>query len=271
MGNDNMKIGPFARDLAERITQIKNQLIEQADSIIDVRCTVPDGYVEIPNEQPQNDLRLNEIKETAIDSILSGALPAGLATLAITFHAPAAVVVLLSGAGGVAAGFIQNTRKADQLSFSDLNLEKLNLQMLTSQDIDFEVSVNSQKKQELSEQVQKKIDSLCIEIAELEHRLEDIHDVALDKAFGRWVQNFLMYAKCHQEDRKLQNLRDDLINHLANMHIHVYDEVYLNDDGLPDVPIQDFLFDGREGDEYTQVTRPAVYSDKSILARGEIK
>ena len=129
----------------------------------------------------------------------------------------------------------------------------------------------AEKKEKVLEETKKQIDSLCSEIAGIEQRLNDTLDVRINKEFGQWVQNFLLYAAAHEDDRSLQNLRDSLIVLLANMHIQVYDEVQLNEKGKPDVPKQGYLIDSRKGDEYTRVVKPAVYSDKSILVRGEIQ
>lgn len=266
-----LKLGSLGRDVSEAVSEIVTQVIENADTLVNVRCDVPKGYVRIPDSAHKN-AHLSEPRDLS-DKVklgLSAALPAGLTALASAFSAPTAVVVILSGAGGIAGSFIQNTINADNMRISDLKLQELNLNELTAQDIAVRLKVDENKKQDLEKKVQKKINSLCLEIAEYETKANEKHDIAVDKAFGEWVQNFLVYADSNPDNRKLQLMRDELINRLARMKIHVYDEVVLDENGRPDIPIQDYLIDSREGEDYQKVLRPAVYSDRSILARGEI-
>ena len=53
--------------------------------------------------------------------------------------------------------------------------------------------------------------------------------------------------------------------------MHVYDVVVLKEDGTPDVPKPDYLVDNSpDRKTYTRVSRAAIFSDKMVLARGEI-
>lgn len=96
------------------------------------------------------------------------------------------------------------------------------------------------------------------------------YDVTMDRRFGEWVQSFLMRTRDTQ-DRAMARLHDSLLDRLDSMRIHVYEELTLNSSGEPDVPFEDYLIDAREGEEYHEVLRPAVYSDRSLLARGKVK
>ena len=96
------------------------------------------------------------------------------------------------------------------------------------------------------------------------------HDVTTDQKFGEWVQRYLVLCRT-QNNPQMMRMAGELISRLASMKILVYAEVELNEDGKPDVPDQEYLADARSGKEYTEVTRPAVYTKNGLLARGEIR
>lgn len=271
-GKKELQLGSFGHDVLDEVNGIVTQVLEKADTIVSAECDIPEGYVRIPDKFPEKEMRLRESTDRTdkVKMALSAVLPAGLTALASAFNAPAAVVVILSGAGGVAGSFIQNTADVHSMRMSDLDLQELNLDQLTVSDIRVRTVVDEQKKQDLKDAAQGKIDLLCSEIVEYETKMNDRHDIAVDKTFGEWVQGFLMYADSRPDDRRLQLMRDELINRLARMKIHVYDEIVLDKDGRPNVPIQDYLIDSREGEGYEKLLKPAVYSDRSLLARGEI-
>ena len=268
----NLQLGHLGRDISDTVNTIVDQILSSSDAIVSAECEIPDGFVKIPDKSAGKDLQIHRSRGTCekVGAALSAALPAGLAALALAFNAPSAVVVILTGTGGVAGSFIQHTTNAGRMQLDDLNLQQLELFRLTPGDVKVRLTVDEEKKQALEADAKRKIDSLCAEIAEYEKKVSETHDIAVDKAFGEWAQSFLMYADSHPEDRKLQLMRDELVNRLARMRIHVYDEVTLNEEGKPDVPIQDYLIDSRESEQYKKVLRPAIYSDRSILARGEI-
>lgn len=96
------------------------------------------------------------------------------------------------------------------------------------------------------------------------------YDVTMDRRFGEWVQSFLKNTRdC--EDRALARMRDNLLDRLELMKINVYDELKFNAAGKPDVPFEDYLIDAREGERYTELVQPAIYSDRCLLARGKVK
>ena len=97
------------------------------------------------------------------------------------------------------------------------------------------------------------------------------HDVTKDQAFGQWIQKFYVYAVRHGEERSIQAMKEELTDLLASMGITVYDEIILNEMGLPDLPDENYYIDEREGENFTRVKRPVVYSRNRLLAQGTLK
>ncbi len=275
MENDSVKnYGPVTQDVYNAVLKIINAAYDSSGLIVEPSCIIPDGYVKIPTGAPTPIKRTHDSNDVAdkIKTALCSVLPAGLTALGLAFNAPVVVIVAISAAGGVAGSFIQKTSNNQDMIFSNLKLQNVDLEKLTADKIQVKLTENEEKKQELLSTSVLNLDTICAELSAYEKRMADRHDIERDKNFGEWIQKFLMYAANNEQDRKLQNMRDELISHLALMKIHVYDEVQLREDGKPDIPIQDYLYDKRVGkdDEYSKVSRPAVYSDRAILARGEI-
>ena len=149
-------------------------------------------------------------------------------------------------------------------------LEKLQPEKLKPEDVKAKISTNEDEAEKFLEEFYREIEKLSQEISDFENAANAKHDIAQDRRFGDWVQRFLIFADKHPEDRAIQKLRDNLIEVLATMRIYVYDSVELKEDGTPDVPRADYLIDNSKDKKYTRVSRPAVYSDKLSLARGEI-
>lgn len=275
MENDSVKdFGPITRDIYNAVSEIINSAYEQSISIIDSNCSIPDGYVKIPSKMPKRRKLPSNTTEVSdkVKDALCAVLPAGLSALGLAFDAPAVAVIVMTGAGGIASSFIQKTGRSRDMDLSDLHLDNIDLEKLTQEKIDITIKINQNRKQKLLTDSNKKLQKVCSEISAYEEKNNKKHDIEIDKEFGEWVQQFLMYTEDNQDDRKLQNIRNVLIHCLSSMNIHVYDEVQLREDGKPDVPIQDYLYDKRENHEaeYKEVSRPAVYSDCALLARGEI-
>lgn len=272
--NSARDYGPITRDICDAVREIINSAYDQSSSIIETKCKVPEGYVRIPNDVSEKQKQLTKSTEVAdkVKEALCAALPAGLATLGLAFNAPAVAVIVMTGAGSVASSFIQRTGSAKDVTISNLHLENLDLEKLSPDEIKVTIEIDQSKKNELIINANEKLEKICSEISAYEKKNNSRPDIEINKEFGEWVQQFLMYVENNQEDRKLQNLRNALINRLASMNIQVYDEIRLRADGKLDVPIQDYLYDKRENreDEYRVVSRPAVYSNRSLLARGEI-
>ena len=127
------------------------------------------------------------------------------------------------------------------------------------------------KIQNILDEARQSSAQLCQQISDFEDTARARHDIALDRKFGEWAQRLLIHCDKHPDDRNLQRLRNELIAVLAGMRIHVYDCVVLKEDGTPDVPLPDYLIDNSpDRKTYTRVSRPAIYSDETVLARGEI-
>lgn len=266
--------GPITRDIYNAVSEILTSTCNQSISIIDSSCSIPDGFVKIPSNTPRSkelSANTNEVADMVKDA-LCAVLPAGLSALALAFNAPTVAVVVMTGAGGVASSFIQRTGNPSNMTFSELQLENIDLERLSPDKIGIHIEINQNKKQELLAEANSKLEKICSEISAYEEKNNSKADVEINQEFGEWVQKFLLFADSNPDDRKLQNIRSALISCLASMNISVYDEVQLRDDGTPDVPIQDYLYDKRENSEtdYKKVTRPAVYSKRALLARGEI-
>ncbi len=266
--------GPVTRDIYNTVGNIICSTCEHSIGIIESSCIIPDGFVKIPSNPSKG--KNNSIKSTAsadkVKDALCTVLPAGLSALGLAFNAPAVAVVVMTGAGGIVSSFIQRTNIPNNTILSELHLENIDLERLTSDKVAVHVTFNQKKKEELLAEAINKLEGLCSEISAYEEKNSKKSDVEINQEFGEWVQKFLIYADTNKADRKLYNLRIALINCLSSMNIHVYDQVQLKEDGTPDVPIRDYLYDKRKNNEteYMEVSRPAIYSNRALLARGEI-
>lgn len=110
-------------------------------------------------------------------------------------------------------------------------------------------------------------DYLC----EIEKDAQQGHDITKDGYFGQWVQKFSAYVNQRSEDQNIRMLYGELIGKLQSMDITVYDQLLLDENGLPAVPDRTYYVDEREGDTFTQVKHPVVYSGRQLLARGTLK
>lgn len=259
------KLGPLARDVSDAMRGIVENALESAAAALEVRCQVPEGFVR-PEAKPGEPAKQGR-KPGALSVVLSAAVPAVLAASGVVLNLPVAAVAALSGVGGVLGGCANRTGGAGDKS----GAKKTQGASLKSEDVSVRIVVNEEKKRAMLESAMEKIGALSSEISGYEQKMQSRHDIAIDTGFGEWVQQFLLYADGRPDDRKLQRMRDELVAKLRRMKIHVYDEVRLGESGKPDVPVQDYLIDSREGAAYTRVTVPAVYSDRAVLARGEIE
>lgn len=108
-------------------------------------------------------------------------------------------------------------------------------------------------------------------LREIEAEVQKGHDVTGNERFGQWVQKFVVYVGRHEEDRNIQMLNNELRNVLDSMGIAVYDELLLDEAGVPLLPHQTYYTDEREGEAFTRVKRPVVYSERKLLAKGTLK
>lgn len=255
-----IKLGAFGRDVSEAVSEIINHAYGNVAQVVQAELAIPKGYVRIPDEA----VALSKKTDTMQDKLctaLSAAIPAALTVAGVALNAPAVTVVLLAGGGGVAGAFIQKSNKA----------APVDLEPLCKDDISVRIVVNHEKLEVAKQESFKALENLERRVSGFEAKAADVHDIALDRRFGEWIQQFMVYAAKRPDDQDAQSLLGMLMPRLAAMGIQVYDDVRLNDDGMPDVPIQDYLVDSRKGEEYTEVVRPAIYSDKGVLAKGEIR
>ncbi len=255
-----VKLGAFGRDVSEAVEGIINHAYEDIESFVQVELTVPKGYVKLPDEAQAITKKPDTVQDKFCTA-LAAAIPAAVAAAGMALNASAVTVVLLAGGGGAAGTFIQKSSKA----------APVNLEPLTSGDIPVHIVVNQEKLKNAKQESLKELERLERRVGCFEAKHNEMHDISMDRGFGEWAQQFLVYAAKNPQDRELQALMGSFMQRLSAMGLQVYDEVRLKEDGTPDVPIQHYLIDSRENGEYTEVVRPAVYSDKSLLARGEIR
>lgn len=256
----SVKLGAFGRDVSEAVEEIINHAYEDIASLVCAELTIPKGYVKLPDETETVTKKPDTIQEK-LCTALAAAIPAATAATGVALNAPAAAVVLLAGGGGVAGAFIQRSNKA----------APVDLEPLTSDDIPVHIAVDREKLKKAKQESLKELERLKLRVGSFEAKHNEMHDMSMDRGFGEWAQEFLVYAAKNPEDFALQALMGRFMQRLSAMGLQVYDEVRLKEDGTPDVPIQHYLIDSKEGAEYTEVVRPAIYSDKSLLARGEIR
>ncbi len=255
-----VKLGAFGRDVSEAVEEIINHAYEDIESMVHAEPEIPKGYVKLPEET----VTITKKPDTMQDKLctaLAAAIPAALTAAGAALNAPAVAVVLLAGGGGAAGAFIQKSNKA----------VPVNLESLTSGDIPVHIVVDQEKLKNAKQESLKELERLKRRVGSFETKHNEMHDIAMDRGFGEWAQQFLVYAAKNPEDRELQALMGSFMQRLSAMGLQVYDEVRLKEDGTPDIPIQHYLIDSKENGEYTEVVRPAIYSDKSLLARGEIR
>ena len=265
------KFNPLTQDLYEAIEKIIQSIYENATSTVRPEYNIPEDFFRIPeknNKSKKENLQFDSKNDT-VKQVLSTVIPAGLTAASVTFHAPGAVVVVLSGVGGFIGSFIQKEGKQD-VNLSDLELENLDLERLTKKDIQVELKIDSEKKEERLRASLADANRICREMSDFEEKMMKRSDVEINREFGEWIQEFVVYANKHSDDRKIQMMKESLLDRLTEMRIHVYDTVVLNEEGQPDVPFADYLIDRSNGETYTAVRKPAVYSDRALLARGEI-
>lgn len=180
----------------------------------------------------------------------SAALPAAFCMIGISLAAPAAAIGAVTLAGGIGSVLLmRDTERAENYNKS------------------FELDEVIFKS--VRENSYKELRSLLNYVASYEADVAEGYDITTDRQFGEWLQKFLIFA-AQSEDRKIGRMYDDLITKLAAMKITVYDELVLNDNGEPDIPCLEYFVDKREDGAYHKVTKPAIYTKRGILARGEI-
>lgn len=192
-----------------------------------------------------------------------GLIPGAVCAVCVGAKLPAMASVILTALGGV--GGTALAHRLDRRRPSEAETETGPTEPLKAV-AEVDEAKAAQARRQKDEDLQKIVDHA----REFEQSVSEAHDVTLDRKFGEWAQSFLILT-AHSEDRSLLRLRNELLNRLACMKIHVYDELTLNEDGEPDVPYPDYLIDAREDGQYHELVRPLLYSDKGILARGKVR
>lgn len=115
-------------------------------------------------------------------------------------------------------------------------------------------------------------------LAEIQIRLSSsnqknpaFRDLLTDEGFHRWLQQFALKVHRKGDYNDLQMLMS-LKEVLEAFGLYIYDELETDDDGnvvLP--PMEDSFMDMRQGDEWTAVALPAVYTEDKVLLCGVIK
>ena len=132
------------------------------------------------------------------------------------------------------------------------------------------ISVNAEQRRQAMERSLEELERILNYVDQREAERDKGYDITMDRRFGEWVQAFLTRTRgC--DDRTMARLRDGLLDRLADMKIHVYDELILDESGRPEVPFADYLIDAREDESYHELVQPAVYSDRALLARGKLR
>lgn len=129
---------------------------------------------------------------------------------------------------------------------------------------------DAEKRRQAIEDSMREAERVLNYVSRYEAERDKGYDITLDRRFGEWAQSFLVQT-ADSDDRTMIRLHDSLLNRLADMKIHVYDDLVLNDDGTLKVPHQDYLIDAREGEDYREVVQPALYTDRGLLARGKVR
>ena len=263
----------LGRAVFENVNDLFDRAFANASESIRVKIEVPEGFVHMPKTQlgRVKTSQISGISSDILNKAASFLLPAGLVFLGNFLGANAVVLTILAGVGGVVSTFIGKT-SSETSSDSSENFQPENLK---PEDVKAKVSMDEDKKEKFLAIARQEIEKLSEEISDFENAANARHDIAKDRKFGDWVQRFLIFADKHSEDRAIQKLRDNLVEVLATMRIYVYDNVKLQEEGTPDVYRddyfrEDYLIDNRTGKTYTRVSRPAVYSNETFLARGEI-
>lgn len=95
-------------------------------------------------------------------------------------------------------------------------------------------------------------------------------DIAYSRPLGEWVQRYLVRVE-RQGDLYGIASAAELCAALEELGVHVYRDIEVDAAGAPVLPPYDYFADRREGSAFTRVTRPVVYSDRQLLARGELR
>lgn len=251
--------GILSREISAEIAELVENVMKQTMKAATAEIKMPEKPMLAEQEVPKNSGFPEG--EVMLEKTIKAALPAILTAIGIGLGANPVILVLLAGGGGVFSAQIGKNEEVTMQPVSVFDPESLKA----------EVAWDQEALDQTKQMARERIDTLKAPISALEKKYNEINDISLNCGFGEWIQQFLLYCDSKLEDQQLRMLRNMLISQLACMKISVYDTLKLNAEGKPDVPYLNYLMDKRREEAYTEVTVPAVYSDKAILARGEVR
>lgn len=255
------RYGMFTREVSGIISKIIDEAIAGTAAAARAEGCPVEEIVLPKNEHPAEQKKTEKIDRNYLETVLKTAIPAVLAAIGVGLQVHPALIVLLAGGGGAIGAQLKKSSDGVMQEVPVVELENIKA----------EVVWDEEKLQATRNAAAQKLEALAQSINAYEKASSEIVDVGVDRGFGEWVQQFLMYCEKNGDDPQLQMLRNVLISRLACMKIKVFDALELNEEGKPDVPLQDYLMDRRQTEAYSEVTVPAVYSDKALLARGEVR
>lgn len=251
MGQER-KLGVLGRQVSELVEDIINHSYESLSKVIKTEVETEDNTTDV-NPAMGDTFQYDKWVRPVVSSLLPTALCVGSAAL----KAPAAMVGILTLAGSIGSTMIMKAQK---------DVGKTDIPAAGK----VRVSIDEDALAQARDESKKKLQRLLNYIVSYEEDNAEGYDVTTDRKFGEWLQKFLIYSS-QSDDRKIGRMQDELITRLAAMKIMVYDEPVLDENGLPDIPHLDYLIDRRTDETYHEVTKPAIYTRKGLLARGEIK
>ena len=257
--NTPNEYGILSRQVSVAVSRIIADLIDETMAAAHADCILPECF-SAPT-QSESESTEKKSKNFRLEPAIPAVIPTVLTTIALTLHAHPALIVLLAGGGSLIGTqlFTDDSKAAQNPSAPQIPQIQANIVW------------DQERLQTARETADRKLEELVQSLNVIEEKYNQVLDVSKDRGFGEWIQQFWVYCDKNPDDPNLQMLRGLLMSRLSCMEIHVYDTPELNENGKPDVPFQDYLIDRRQGDAYTEVTVPAVYSKKALLARGEIK
>ena len=254
----------LGRAFREKVTELVNCAYASGVKSAIVKIQVPEGFI---RENVREKIIAPPTPTTSmLKKIGAGIIPAVGATIGGLFRS-GILTAVLAGVGGVLSTLIL-TRKNENAEVAVSAAPAP--QKLCREDIKFSTVADAEAEAKFTAKISGEIDNLAQQISDFERAANSRPDIGLNQSFGEWAQHFIMYADANPGDRKLQRLRDDFVTQLLTMKITVYDELILKADGTPDTPLEGYVLYDPTIKIFTKVERPAIYSERQLLARGKI-
>lgn len=285
MSNEN-RLTYLGSRIVEKVEEFVERAYSSAAKAVKVEVEVPKGFVRATNQPATNATKVGKssaqsgVVGKVLPIVLSTVLPAGLAFAGWQINSNFVdsslvdsnlVAVVLAGVGGLISRMIPLPFHEEVVQADSVPNNAPLLQSLRREDIKFQASVDDTAKAAFLSEIRDEVLKLGLDISDFEAKGKSKNAIDLNQNFGEWAQRFIMYAYA-SSDKRLQRICDAFVNQLETMGITVYDELVLNSEGKPDVPspFRDYLFDARQGKDFTKVERPAIYSDRQVLAKGKV-